>query len=73
MHKQFFQNIQNYLMEISKKKTKHMYPNEDNRTQENSLNFQISDFEKNLRLSKTSELEYPMQNITHEQYLLILK
>jgi hypothetical protein len=60
-------------MEISKKKTKYMYLNEDNQTQENSLNFQISDFEKNLRFSKTSEIEYPMQNITHEQYLLILK
>jgi hypothetical protein len=60
-------------MEISKKKTKYTCPNEDNGKQEDYLSFQIPDLEKNLRLSKTSELEYPMQNITHEQYLLILK
>jgi hypothetical protein len=60
-------------MEISKKKTKYTCPNEDNQKQEDRLSFQISDFEKNLKLLKTSELEYPMQNIVHAQYLLILK
>ena len=60
-------------MEISKKKTKYMYLNEGTHPEQNFLNYLASDLEKNLKLLNTSEPEHPMQNITHGQYLLILK